>query len=61
MAKKSPIDTPGDGKVITSWLPTLSANQLAHEAERRGISRSTLARVAILDFLKAQKAETPAT
>lgn len=60
MGKKSFLPIPGTGQALTTWLPTEILNQIDELAAERGVSRSTLAREAVLNFLNVSKNETPA-
>lgn len=60
MAKKAFLSPPGQGTALTTWLPVEAIPRLEALAMRRGISRSTLTRMLILDYLEASDSKNPA-
>lgn len=60
MSRRSPLPKPGTGQALTTWIPTETFPQLDKLAAQRGISRSTVARQIILNFLNTLNGESPA-
>ena len=60
MGKKTFLPEPGTGRALTVWIPAKFFPTLDALAAHQNISRSTLARQAVIDFLKFQNDKTPA-
>ena len=60
MRKKVSLSKPGTGRPVTIWIDKDCLPQFEVLAAERGLSRSALMRVLVLDFVKASINETSA-
>ena len=60
MSKNSFLPVPGTGQAISSWFPIDLIPQIEELAMARNVSKSTLIRQIVFDFLKTSKDETSA-